>query len=649
MTTRVLLVRSSAGNALADELAELGRGELEVVALGSIEEAEARAEPGNLLAIDMSMIGPADIQRLARVAERAEIIGLDGTGQGSAEVGSALPMVDVLGPGACDAGLLKRAVLRARDRAASVRGEGDQGWRLGADDLRLLLEANERGALLVNDAGIIVMVNETAARMLRVPAQSLEGQLFPIRLSSGGVMRLDLGDHPPVQVSVSPLKLGGRRASLITLQDEAEADHGERARARLLHSDRLAAVGQLAAGVAHEVNNPAAYVTANVSILGEHMERLRAALGDLRGWASETAGAEEALERCFAAHDLRTLVDESRDIITESVEGLGRITAIVRDLKNFSRIDREQVELLHPNQVVNSACNLVYNQLRHRAMLIKDLGDLPRITGDRGKLTQVLMNLLLNAAQAIPEDAQGEQYVRVMTRAESDRLIISVIDTGTGIAEEHLDRVFEPFFTTKARDRGTGLGLSICADIARQHGGDLRVYSALGKGSQFDLVLPRETGLAPGRVSVSQPAPVTREGSARILLIDDEPMLLRAYRRLLSPPHEVVTADGGEAALQILAEDSAFDVILCDLMMPKVDGPMFFQELERRFPKLPTRVVFCSGGAFTARAKEFIAAVGNTFLEKPTSAAALHRAIAEVMEAADQAEPRLAVGGGGAI
>ena len=211
-------------------------------------------------------------------------------------------------------------------------------------------------------------------------------------------------------------------------------------------------------------------------------------------------------------------------------------------------------------------------------------------------------------------------------------------EPGSGIPEEIQKRIFEPFCTTMKEERGTGLGLALCNDIVRQHGGEIRLTSTVGVGPCFEVVLPEETGLEPKKREDSEkPAARAENRAARVLLIDDETLLLKAYRRMLSPPHEVIVESRGQDALDRLRNDENFDVILCDLMMPKVDGPMIYEALAHFAPHLRERVIFCSGGAFTARTKTFIASVPNVVLEKPVSMQALRSAVADAARRTDAA------------
>lgn len=205
-----------------------------------------------------------------------------------------------------------------------------------------------------------------------------------------------------------------------------------------------------------------------------------------------------------------------------------------------------------------------------------------------------------------------------MTTTEVDGSIkISVEDTGCGISEARQRLVFDPFFTTKPRSEGTGLGLSLSAEIIRSHGGEIRLTSRVGEGSRFDVILPEgDLEQVESRRPTSSPAPAARK-RLRILVIDDEPMICGSLARMLGKDHEVVTAAGGGDALALLEGDAAFDVILCDLMMPQVDGPQVYDVLSERSSALAERMVFMSGGAFSSRSKDFVTATRALVLDKP--------------------------------
>ena len=349
--------------------------------------------------------------------------------------------------------------------------------------------------------------------------------------------------------------------------------------AQLIHAGKLAAVGQLAGGVAHEINNPASYVAMSHAVLARQVTKLRTLLEQ----GGLLAGENPEIAQLFSTME---------SALGDASEGMQRIRAVVRDLRTFSRMDDEAMEAVPLNEVVLAACNLARHEIRYRAELITTLGDVPHVRGNRGRLGQVLMNLLVNAAQAIPEGSEEPQHIRIATRREGGRAVLSVEDSGPGVPDQLKSRIFEPFFTTKPPEIGTGLGLSLVAEIVRRHEGTIEVGVGQYGGARFEIGLPLfEAGSQALSAESSQretPAPAR----ARILLIDDDGILLRSVQTLLEPEHEVVTALGGADGLTILERDQDFDVVLCDLLMPRVDGVAVFSVLEKTAPQLAERVVF---------------------------------------------------------
>ncbi|WP_375770579.1 ATP-binding protein [Archangium gephyra] len=360
---------------------------------------------------------------------------------------------------------------------------------------------------------------------------------------------------------------------------------------RLQMADRLASVGTLGAGVAHEINNPLAYMLVNLHLISEGMDRLR---------SSPVSEAVEPLHQ----------------VIRETVEGAERIASIVRDLKTFAR--GQQEDRLGPVEVskaVELACKMADNVIKHRARLVTQFEPVPSVQGNESRLCQVFLNLLLNAAHAIPEGDAKDHEIRVVIRETgAGEVVVEVRDTGVGMSPEVQARIFDPFFTTKPVGEGTGLGLSICHGIIDSMGGRIAVESQPGKGSTFRVSL----GVAgtPAEVRV-EPAPVPTAGRARILVVDDEPYVTRALQRSLSPDHEVATVNGARAALKLLDQGNRFDLILCDVMMPGMTGMDLYAELNRATPDQAQRVVFMTGGAFTPRALSFLQEVSNPKLSKP--------------------------------
>jgi len=383
--------------------------------------------------------------------------------------------------------------------------------------------------------------------------------------------------------------------------------------ARLLQSDRMASVGTLAAGVAHEINNPLAYVKANLDVLGSRRIPQLAVL--LRAAEEERIemigdGAEENVyELSERLSQIAAMVDLAR-------EGSERVRTIVRDLKTFSRADEETMTPIDVARVLDASVNMAWNEIRHRARLVKDYGEVPPVEANESRLGQVFLNLLVNAAQAIPEGRASENEIRVRTYLDAEeRVVVAVSDTGSGIPADALGRIFDPFFTTKPVGVGTGLGLWICQGIVTALGGEIAVDSEPGRGTTITCTLPqRYVMVRPASPKIDPPV-TSRRG--RILVVDDEPALGPSLAIALSDEHDVVSTRSGREALELLARDDQFDLILCDLMMPDLTGMDVYERLKENRKELADRIIFVTGGSFTQRSTDFAETIAQRILEKP--------------------------------
>jgi PAS domain S-box-containing protein len=345
-----------------------------------------------------------------------------------------------------------------------------------------------------------------------------------------------------------------------------------RMQAQLLQADRLAAIGTLAAGVGHEINNPLTYVLGNLEL----------------------------------ALDMTGDDDELTQTLQEAREGALRIAEIVKSLKTFTRSDDGELRPVEVDRVLDAAIKMADQQIRPRARLVRSFERVPQVHASEGQLAQVALNLLINAAQAIPEgNADGNEIHVTLRMADRGRVAIAIRDTGVGIAPQDVPRLFDPFFTTKdvGGGGGTGLGLSICHDIVQKLGGDITVTSCVGEGTTFTVLLPAVA--------------VTSEGLPRVLVIDDEVQICRYVSRIFRSGADVVALTSAREGLARLMSPERFDLVLCDVMMPDMTGIDLYEELRAKNPSLLRRVYFMTGGAFTPRAQAFLDTIGAARIDKP--------------------------------
>ncbi len=480
--------------------------------------------------------------------------------------------------------------------------QAEQALRQSEHRFRALIENTSDGVCLLGGDGTIVYSSPSMEQMLGFAPSEPLGNLVRLLhpedrsavlakvdqalahpsvpvLAQGRARRKDGSTAVFEGVFTNLLAQPAVRGIVLNLRDLTERKQME---ARLMMADRMVSVGTLAAGVAHEINNPLAYVIANL----DHV-------------SARVAGSAD---------------QETAEALREAQSGAERVRIIVRDLKTFSRGDEAKSGPIELQRVLDASANMAWNEIRQRARLIKDYAvELPLVLGNESRLGQVFLNLLINAAQAIPEGAPDQNQVRICTRREEERVIVEVSDSGAGIAREHLPRLFDPFFTTKPIGVGTGLGLFICQNIISALGGEITVRSAPGKGTTMIVSLPAAKAEA---LDDADLAPAPERAGGRLLIIDDEPMLCAALRRRL-PEHEVATETSPLAALSRIRRGEQFDLILCDLMMRELSGMAFHEILERESPSVTRKIVFMTGGAFTPVARAFLDRVKNPRLEKP--------------------------------
>lgn len=370
--------------------------------------------------------------------------------------------------------------------------------------------------------------------------------------------------------------------------------------AQLMQNDRMAALGTLAAGVVHEINNPLTYVLSNLEFLA----------------TSPPAPTPEGIA-------------ELGQVIRETLTGAQQMASVVGHIKSFSHHGDAQKKLIDLAVLLDGNLKMSTVLIRHRARVVRDFAAAPFVEGTEFQLAQVFLNLLVNASHAIPEGRAHENEVRVQLRTGPDNsAVVEIIDTGSGMPPEVLQKLFQPFFTTKPKGVGTGMGLTICRNIIEAHGGRMEVESAVGKGSTFRIMLPGRAGAtaATGEDAAKGPAGPRR----RLLVVDDDPALLASLERFLSLEHDVMPAQGGRAALDLVAKGERFDVIVADLMMPEVTGAQLLASLEQSAPELAKRVLFITAGALSDETTALIARIPERVLEKPLDLKKLQAAIRQL-------------------
>jgi PAS domain S-box-containing protein len=411
----------------------------------------------------------------------------------------------------------------------------------------------------------------------------------------------------------------------------------ERLQTSLAQSDRLTSMGMLAAGVAHEINNPLSYVLFNLESLAADLPGFTEGMRRCHAELTARAGAEVVGQLLGAGQEVFSpaALEDALERLGEAVSGAQRIRQIARSLGTFSRVEQAALAPVDVQASVEHALTMASNEIKYRARVVRDFAAVPAVLATEGKLAQVFLNLLINAAHAIPEGRVERNEIRVRTWAEGERVCVEVRDTGHGIAPELQEKIFEPFFTTKGVGVGSGLGLPICKSIVTGFGGEIGFESEPGRGARFTIRLPRVPGdwQKPGEPAPGE-APARPAVRGRILVVDDEAGIRASLARLVGRDHEVVLASSGEEGQALLEKDRRFDLVFCDLMMPKMSGMELHAWLAERDPALAGQVVFITGGAFTPGAAEYLARVGNLRVEKPFDSASLRKLAGELVLAA---------------
>lgn len=391
------------------------------------------------------------------------------------------------------------------------------------------------------------------------------------------------------------------------------------AQEQLLISDRMASIGMMAAGVGHEINNPLSAVVANLEMASSELTSLGAELGP------------EALGDLPAA-------------IREAYQAAQLVRRIAADLKVFSSGQADDNAPVDVEAVLESALRMAWNEIRHRARITKQFAGVPPALGAESRLGQVFLNLLVNAAHAIPVGHVDGNEIRLATSVDDrGRIVVEIADTGGGIAPQVMKRLFTPFVTTKPLGVGTGLGLSICQRLVTAMGGEIWAESTVGVGTVFRVALPPVHADAVSEAPGAAAAGATEHepsGRADILVIDDEDLIGMLLTRALKA-HNVTVMSSAKDAMARIEAGERFDLILCDLMMPVMTGIEFHAALTRRFPEQARALMFLTGGAFSKETAAFLDSVPNRHLEKPFDVGKLRQCVNDHLKrAARRQDPR---------
>jgi PAS domain S-box-containing protein len=362
--------------------------------------------------------------------------------------------------------------------------------------------------------------------------------------------------------------------------------------ARLVACERLAPIGQLAAGVGHEINNPLTYVRSSLELA------------------------------TVLLNGVPPKQDKLKHLLDVAIEGVDRIGLIVDDLRLWSSNSGPPVEAVDVRRLLDSCVQLATNEIRHCARLVVDYQEVPKILANAGRLSQVFLNLLVNAAQSIAPGHASDNEIKLTVREDAKGgVLVEVRDTGGGIRPQDLPHVFEPFFTTKTCGVGTGLGLAICHGLITELGGQITVESVIDRGTTFRLWIPGRAAVhvAPETPAAALPPTASKLVGRHILVIDDEPRIIESFVLLLGEKHHVQTTSNGRDALE-LCRRQEFDIIFCDLRMPEMGGTEVYRTLHAKDAAQAERIVFMTGSLAGAPDLQTFVHGDVTVLRKPFSA-----------------------------
>jgi signal transduction histidine kinase len=388
-----------------------------------------------------------------------------------------------------------------------------------------------------------------------------------------------------------------------------DVTEGRRLQARIIQDDRIRAMGTVAASVAHEINNPLTYVLAGLEQATLEIESLSTEFEVLRR-SGYDAVATTALRR----------LGRLKEHLNPVAAGTRRIRDVTRELKAFTRPDDERLTRVDVTGLVRAALSLWRKEIEARAQLVEDIGASPPVRANETRLVQVVTNLLMNAWQALPSPDPPRHVIGVRTGSLDGGALIEIWDSGPGVLQHLREKIFEPFVTTKDIGTGTGLGLFVCRNIINALQGRITVHDAPGGGALFRVILPAAAGetLASPPASAVEPTGEHRNQRPRILIIDDDALVASGLAACLATDcFEVRTVLDAREGLAIFLADHGLDLVYCDVMMNDFTGIDLYEALRQKAPQRLSKVVFMTGGAFTAQAQAFVEQRRDAHVQKP--------------------------------
>jgi PAS domain S-box-containing protein len=410
------------------------------------------------------------------------------------------------------------------------------------------------------------------------------------------------GDIFSVEISLNPIKTKNDLFAIATIRDiterilfeqkleekNQELENANSAKATFFKKtqyldDKLKILGTLSASIVHEINNPIAWIQENLEWIKKESKTLTSI--------------------------------QLEELISETIHGIKRIREIIRNLKEFGRIDDNEIKIIDLHRVLNSVITIASSEIKlHAALETQFAQNLPLIKGNSSQLHQVFLNILMNAVQSIPEGDAKNNHILIKSLEDNNQVRVDIIDTGSGMSSEVLSHIFDPFFTTKSAETGTGLGLPISLEIIKNLGGNIKVQSTQGKGSIFSIYLPK----AEEKSSISNKNEIISTKRKSILIVDDELLLLNSMQRSLKEHHDVtVFSDANEAIKYLLQNPEKYDLIIVDLNMPTMNGKNIYDYVAKQIPGFEKNILFMTGGFCTNDLESFVKNISNICIEKP--------------------------------